>query len=394
MMPEPNPLVVATAEPAILEARSWLDRYDGALGLPMDLSQAGPPFPPDSELLARIAAAAADPDTARYGPVRGESSLRIAYRDHLQTLYGGDFDPEGVTITAGCNQAFFIVALALLQRGDAVLLPSPWYFNHKMTFDMLGINVRPLPCRPEAGYLPDVEEAAAAMDQGVRAVVLVTPNNPTGAEYPTELIAQFHDLCRRRGAWLIVDDTYRDFRRTPHAPHSLATRAWPEDVIGLYSFSKGYAVPGHRLGAIMASASLAPQILKVQDCVQICAGRPIQIAMTWGVQKLDGWRDARRDQVFAASTRLTDALRGSGWTVDGIGAYFAYLRHPYPGTSASAISAGLATQVGVLTIPGGSFGPHQDGHLRLSLPSITSARAADLRSRLSAFDSLQRVHTA
>jgi aspartate/methionine/tyrosine aminotransferase len=374
--------VAATAEPAILEARSWLAGYNGSLGSPIDLSQAAPPYAANNELLERISSAAADPETARYGPVRGELDLRVAYRDHLQEIYGGYYTPESVTITAGCNQAFFIAAMTLLRRGDAVLLPKPWYFNHKMTFDMLGIDVCPLECDRHAGYVPDADEAEASMGGRVRAVVLVTPNNPTGAEYPSELIERFHALCQRKGAWLLIDETYRDFRRRPGPTHAAAQQSWPEGVVGLYSFSKGYAVPGHRLGAIMAPPSLGPEILKVQDCVQICAGRAIQIAMTWGIENLASWRSARREDVFSASETLAKALRGTGWEIDGSGAYFAYVRHPYPDRPSADVAAELARQTGILTIPGTSFGPGQDAHVRLSFPSLTPDLGKEVRRRL------------
>ncbi len=95
--------------------------------------------------------------------------------------------------------------------GTSVILPAPWYFNHQMTLQMLGIGVTPLPCRPEDRFVPDVAAAEALIDATTRALVLVTPNNPTGAIYPEGVIAAFADLARRRGVALIVDETYRDF---------------------------------------------------------------------------------------------------------------------------------------------------------------------------------------
>jgi aspartate/methionine/tyrosine aminotransferase len=324
--------------------------------------------------------------------VRGELDLKVAYCEHLRTIHGGQCEPDNVTITAGCNQAFFITALTLLRPGDCVLLPCPWYFNHKMTLDMLGIGVKPLPTWPEAGYLPDVEAAAASIDQSVRAVVLVTPNNPTGAEYPAALLERFYDLCRQKGIWLILDETYRDFRADVDArPYGLASSGWPEALVSVYSFSKGYAVPGHRLGAITAPTSLSPELLKVQDCVQICAGRAIQSAMTWGLPNLGAWQADRRRDVAHAQLGLSSALGGTGWSIDSSGAYFAYLRHPFGGTSSGQVAEQLARECGILVIAGSSFGPGQLDHVRLSFPGLTPNDSEALANRLAIFAERRRA---
>ncbi len=86
--------------------------------------------------------------------------------------------------------------MALARAGDNVLLPTPWYFNHEMTLTMLGVEPRALPCDPAAGFVPDVATAEALIDARTRAIVLVTPNNPTGAVYPPQTIAAFAALLR------------------------------------------------------------------------------------------------------------------------------------------------------------------------------------------------------
>ena len=101
--------------------------------------------------------------------------------------------------------------MALARAGDAVILPTPWYFNHKMTLDLLGIEAIPLPCLAEAGFVPEAAAAARLVGPRTRAIVLVTPNNPTGAVYPPATIRDFAELCRERGLALVIDETYRDF---------------------------------------------------------------------------------------------------------------------------------------------------------------------------------------
>ncbi|MCP8940651.1 aminotransferase [Alsobacter sp. SYSU M60028] len=383
-----NPHLADTGSPPIPEAQAWLRRYEGARGPLLDLSQAVPGYPPHDDMLARLAAAAGDAACAGYGPIVGDAQLREAYAAHVSELYGARVDAGEVAITAGCNQAFFVAMIALARAGDAVLLPSPWYFNHQMTLAMLGVEARALPCRAEAGFVPDPDEAERRIDARTRAIVLVTPNNPTGAIYPPHVIQRFAELCRRRGLWLVLDETYRDFMPGEgDVPHALfADPAWRDSVVGLYSFSKSYCIPGHRIGAITAGAKLGAEIAKVLDCMQICAARPGQAALAWAIPALAEWREANRQEIAARAAAFEAAVAAApGWRVDSVGAYFAYLAHPFPGLAASRVGERLAAERGVLGLPGSYFGPGQDTHLRIAFANADRARIALLPERLAGF---------
>ena len=288
MAPRVNPLLSGLDAPPIPEARGWARAYDGRVGGLVDLSQAAPGAPPPPELRARLAAAAGSVEAARYGDIQGDAELRMALATQTSALYGGRIDPSDIAITAGCNQAFFVAMLAVAQAGDAVLLPTPWYFNHQTTCELLGIEPRALPCDADAGFVPDPARAEALIDGRTRAIALVTPNNPTGAIYPPETIRAFVELCRRRGLWLILDETYADFLpRRDQRPHDLfADGSWRDVVIRLYSFSKAYAVPGHRVGAMIADRAVTGQVAKILDNMQICAPRAAQIALAWAIGAL------------------------------------------------------------------------------------------------------------
>lgn len=379
-----NPDLLDTATPPIPEAQAWLRGYAGGLGPAINLSQAVPGDPPPAEFLERLAAAAGTAEAARYGDILGDAVLRAAHAADCAALYGTPIAADEVAITAGCNQAFFVSVMAVARAGDAVLLPAPWYFNHKMTLDMLGIEARPLPLAAEDGFVPDVERAAALLDERVKAIVLVTPNNPTGAVYPDGVLQAFRALCADRGLTLIVDETYRDFlpdEGTP--PHGLfADPAWGDTVISLYSFSKAYAIPGHRVGAIVASRAVLAEIGKVLDCVQICAPRVAQLALPWAIENLRGWRAGARATIGERIDAFRTALQPfAGWRIDQIGAYFCYLRHPFEGVPASAVAEALARESGVLALPGSYFGPGQDTHLRVAFANVGSDVIATLGAR-------------
>jgi len=380
-----NPQVLDTGTPPIPAARAWMASYGGGHGPAIDLSQAAPGAPPPAELLARLGAAAARPEVARYGAILGDAALREAYARDVAATYGGDVGPADVAITAGCNLAFLAAVLAVAGPGSSVILPAPWYFNHQMTLQMLGIGVTPLPCRPEDRFVPDVAAAEALIDATTRALVLVTPNNPTGAIYPEGVIAAFADLAKRRGLALIVDETYRDFLADgANRAHGLLARPdWRDTVIQLYSFSKSYAVPGHRAGAITAGPQAMGEILKVLDSVQICAARPAQEALAWAIDGTADWRATMRATIngrIGAFARVVEAC--PGWSISSIGAYFAYVRHPFAGVPAERVAECLAKERGVLGLPGSYFGPGQDDHLRFAFANADEAAIADLPARL------------
>ena len=380
-----NPRVTGVVPPPIPAAHRWAARYGGACGPMLDLCQAVPGYPPHPEILERLAAAARDPASAKYGLINGDLALRESYAAQVSQTYGGAVAADQVAITAGCNQAFFLAMTSIAQAGDSVLLPTPWFWNHQQTCAMLGIEARGLPCGASAGFVPDPARAEALLCPRVRAIVLITPNNPTGAVYPPGVIAEFAALCRRRGIWLILDETYRDFLPDGQPrPHDvLAGPAWAESVIQIYSFSKAYCVPGHRLGAVVAGQPVVQQFMKVLDCLHICPQRAGQAALRWAIDALPEWREGNRATINARADAMREAFRQlPDWRVESLGAYFAYVRHPWPGQASASVAETLAAERGALCLPGSAFGPGQDGHLRIAFANTETQAIPHVAKRL------------
>ncbi|WP_181704095.1 aminotransferase [Chthonobacter albigriseus] len=381
-----NPLLVATDVPPIPAAQAWARAYDGRLGKLINLAQAVPGDPPPDVLLERLGAEARTASAATYGSIYGDLALREALARDVNAVYGGDVIAAEIAITAGCNQAFFVTAMALAQAGDEIILPAPWYFNHKMTLDMLGIVAKPLLARPENGFVPAVEDARALISAKTRAILLVTPNNPTGATYPAAVIAAFAALAEEAGIALVLDETYRDFMPAgAGAPHALfAAEHWRDRVIQLYSFSKAYAIPGHRLGSIIAGTVLMEEIGKVLDCVQICPPRAAQAAIAWAIPETAAWRAQTRDTIVRRADVFRAVVAGApGWSIAAIGAYFAYVAHPFEATG-EAVGERLAREAGVLALPGSFFGPGQEKHLRFAFANVDEASLRLVTERLRA----------
>ncbi|MBY0397241.1 MAG: aminotransferase, partial [Thermoleophilia bacterium] len=269
-----NPAMAATEPPPVMEARRWLASAAFPPERPLiNVSQAAPVDPPPAGLRQALAEAALnDPAAHLYGPVLGLPELRAEVAAQWSAAYGGRILETEVAITQGCNQAFCTILSTIARTGDEVILPTPWYFNHKMWLDMQGIRAVPLPAGPD--MVPEAAAAEALVTDRTRAIVLVSPNNPAGAEYPAGTLRAFLDLARARGLALVVDETYRDFDSRTGAPHDLfADPDWRETLVHLYSFSKAYRLTGHRVGAIVAGAARLAEAEKFLDCVAICLGQ-------------------------------------------------------------------------------------------------------------------------
>jgi aspartate/methionine/tyrosine aminotransferase len=384
-LPPPAATVAATDAPPIPAARAWAARYGGSAGPAIDMTQAVPGYPPPPALLERLAEAAGSRAASGYGPLLGEPALREALAADIAATYGAAVGPGDVAITAGCNLAFAMTMATVAAPGDAVMLPAPWYFNHRMALSLRGVSAVPLPCLAEDGFIPDPDRAAALLHPGVRAIVLVSPNNPTGAVYPPAVIARFAALARNRGLWLVVDETYRDFLPGDAPPHALFDDAsWREHVIHLYSFSKAYCVPGHRVGAVAAGERFMGEFAKAVDTLQICAPRHAQAALSWAVEGLRAWRIGNRAIMAGRAEAFRRALTAApDWRIDALGGYFAYLRLPDGAPDALAVAEHLAAARGLLVLPGPFFGPGQERHLRLAFANAEKAAIGAVPHRLS-----------
>ncbi len=346
-----------------------------------------PAWPPADALTRHLAEAVREPETARYTPILGRDDLRDALAASLSETCGGKVTREQVAITAGCNQAFCLALMALAGPGDEALLAAPSYFNYQMWLEMLGVAPVYLPFRPQRGGIPDPADARARITPRTRAIVLVTPNNPTGAIYPPETIHAFHGLAREAGVALVLDETYRDFLPGEAPPHGLFARpGWEETLIHLYSFSKVYSLTGYRVGALVAAERLLAEVAKAADCVAICAPAIAQEAALFGLQHLAAFRADKRRLVLerVARFRAVFARDTLAYALISAGAFFAYVRHPFAGVPAAAVARRLIEEENVLCLPGSAFGPDQDDYLRFALANIDGDAMAALGDRLEA----------
>jgi aspartate/methionine/tyrosine aminotransferase len=349
----------------------------------LDLAQAAPAYPPPPEVIEHIVEVGREAGGAAYVPSPGLPRLRDAFAADLSQAYGSPVDAERMVVTAGCNQAFCLVAQALTEPGDEVIEALPYYFNYDMWLRMNGVVPRYL--EPGPGLVPSPAAAERLITARTRAIVLVSPGNPSGVTIPPSVLAGFAETAARHNVALIVDETYRSFRDTEEPAHNLfAAPDWGRTVVSLHSFSKELAIPGYRVGAVLASAELNREVMKLLDCVAICAPRIGQEAAWAGLTSARRWRRARAAEVARQRHRLETAMLGrpGGFEIVSSGGFFAWMRHPFPGRATDEVTRGLITRYDTLVLPGTAFLREDRRMFRVSVGNLDPAAVADLTERL------------
>lgn len=387
-VPTPNPWLAAVAPSPIGETKRWVMGRTFPADRPLiDLSQAVPGYPPALELRQHLGELLLDPTMHGYTPILGLPVLREAYAAHLSDFYGAAVAPGEVGITSGCNQAFCLALMSIAKAGDQVIVPRPHYFNHDMWMRMQGVEPVALDFRPGSGAVPNAEDAERLIGPRTRAIILISPNNPTGAVYPRETLHAFFELAKKHGIALLLDETYKDFLPEGQRPHDLFSRPdWRGTLVHLYSFSKVFALTGYRVGAVTAGTELMAEIEKAMDCVSICPPRLAQEAALYGLRNLLPWARNNTAGLKTRADLLGQGLeRSNRWRLVSIGAYFAYVEHPFPGTASTAVSKRMADEENLLTIPGDMFGAGQERFIRLAFANVTDDKIPAVLERLERF---------
>ena len=385
-----NPFLTAIEDPPIDEVQQWIRGREFPKDKPLiDLSQALPSYPPAAELRNHMAELVVDPTMSGYTEIGGIPELKEAYANEISQFYQTRVSSEEVFITAGCNQAFFLSMLTLGKAGDEIILPAPYYFNHRMTLEMLGMTPVLLPCRPKTGMLPEVDIAEMLITPQTRGIVLVTPNNPSGTVYPSGLIEDFYRLAQAKGLYLILDETYRDFLNPEQGlPHHLLNLSWQENLVQLYSFSKSFALAGYRIGAITASSEFLKELVKVMDCAAICAPKLAQRSALYALMHLHDWREEKKHLMNLRAEsfrRHFQENNRSRFRLSTLGPCFAYIRHSEVGKTAYEVAKKLALNENLLLLPGSMFGPDQDSFLRIAFANVEIERFPEMMTRFENF---------
>ncbi|MBC7962254.1 MAG: aminotransferase [Steroidobacteraceae bacterium] len=368
-----SPLITAVHFPPISEVKRWVaERPDGGPEL-IDLCQAVPDYAPAPELTAHLSGLLHDPLLSKYTPDEGLPEVREALCGYYEWKYGARLSPGNLCLTIGASQAFWLAIITLCRAGDEVVLQAPCYFDHPMALEMLGIRRVCAPFVEADGGLPSPATIAGLITDKTRAILLVSPSNPTGAITPPAVIGELLEVARRHNIALILDETYNEFIPDGSRPHELfGDPAWGDHFVHIASFGKTYALTGYRAGLLAASEQFIQHALKAQDTMAVCQPRITQQAVKFGVEHLEGWVADNREMM----TRRHDLFRaefmkpGNRFTLSASGTFFAWVRHPFDDCSGRQAAKKLVDQAGIICLPGEVFGPGLDGYLRLAFGNI------------------------
>lgn len=375
--------------PPVLEVKNWLSNPDLQPSKPLiDVSQAAPTEPPPEKMLEFMAnKILCDNAVNTYGPVLGLDELRESLASKWSRQYQGKVSKENVAVTSGCNQAFCASISSFTSENDEVIIPTPWYFNHHMWLQMAG--VKSIPLDTDANMYPIIEKAEALITDRTRAIVLVSPNNPSGAIYSNQLLQKFFDLCKSNQIRLIIDETYKDFHPNASQPHTLLeNNNWDQVLTILYSFSKTYRMTGHRIGALLTSKENLIEIEKALDTFTVCPPQLGQYAANWGLNNLEAWAAERRTEILQRAKHFSEKfqpLSAAGWSLRGCGAYFAFVEHPFKDES-NILAPLILRDQGILLMPGTMFYPKHNPlgsrSFRIAFANIDKYKISTLLERL------------
>ncbi|QWV93588.1 aminotransferase [Geomonas oryzisoli] len=365
-------LIERVHPPPISEVKGWLAAANTTLDL-IDLCQAIPDYPPPPELIDHLEQVMRDPLTSRYSIDEGLAEVREAICCGYRRLYDACIDPSQICLTIGASQALWLAMVTLCRAGDEVIVQLPAYFDHPMALAVLGIRCVFAPFDESNGGLPDPAVIAGLITEKTRAILLVTPSNPTGAVTPPETIEELHQLARRRNVALVLDETYNSFITGGVRPHDLFREpSWGDHFVHIASFGKTFALTGYRAGMLAASQRFIEHALKAQDTMAVCQPRVTQHAVRYGFEHLSDWvaqnrvMMERRHEVFRAEM----VKPGNPFRLVASGPFFGWVAHPCAGKTGREVAKRLVEESAMLLLPGEVFGPGLEGYLRLAFGNI------------------------
>ena len=341
-------------------------------------------YPPPAEVEKNIRDFWRDPTAHQYGPVEGLAPLRSALERKLAEESGIRLEGREVVVTAGSNMGFLNMLLAISDPGDEIILPEPFYFNQEMA-------VRIADCIPvtvptdDAGHL-QIGVIEGAITKSTRAVVTVSPNNPTGIVYPEADLRAVNEICRAHGIYHISDEAYEYFLYddAEHFSPGAIENSAPHTIC-LYSLSKTYGFASWRIGYAVIPEELFGAMRKVQDTNVICATAISQYAALGALQAGPEYCGPYLADMAMVRRQGIEAMSSLGDRVSLLpsrGAFYLFVKVPgYKGDDLD-LARNLIERFGVAVIPGSAFGVNETCALRASFGALQSDSAIEGLDRL------------
>ncbi|HEU4950256.1 MAG TPA: pyridoxal phosphate-dependent aminotransferase [Candidatus Deferrimicrobiaceae bacterium] len=367
----PSDRAARVQPPIIPIVAGWISETPGTISLGQGVVHYGPP----PAALAAIPAFLRTIPHHTYTPDAGLPELRKAFEEKLRAENGIDAPFERrIFVTVGANQAFLNAVLAICDPGDEVILLSPYYFNHEMAVTLA--SAVPVPVPVDERLQPDLAAIASAITGRTRAIVTVSPNNPTGAVYPRETLAAIHRLCAERGIYHVSDEAYEYFTYDG-ARHFSPGSLGGEHVISLYSLSKAYGMASWRVGFLVAPEHLHRDLMKIQDTVVVTGSAISQFVGLRAMRVGRAHCESHLPSLARVRSKVLERLAAIPDLVEipsATGAFYLFARVNTE-RSALSLSERLVREHKVAVIPGETFGVTRGCWLRVAYGSLREETA-------------------
>jgi len=370
----------AVQSPIIPVVAELIRQCPGTISLGQGVVSYGPP----PEAIAQIQDFLADPENHKYKPVVGLPQLLEAFQRKLESENGLCLGSSSrLVVTAGGNMAFMNALLAITDPGDEIILQTPYYFNHEMAVTMA--SCRPVLVPTDDNYQLQLDAIRGTITSKTRAVVTISPNNPTGAVYPESALREVNELCRERGIYHIHDEAYEYFvydGARHFSPGSLPGAE--EHTISLFSLSKAYGFASWRIGAMAFPERLLTSVQKIQDTILICTPVISQFAAIGALQA--GAAYCR--EKLAAIAEVRELVKkelvslGSLCELPPANGAFYFLLRLHTTLDSMQLTERLIREHGVAVIPGTAFGLHEGCYMRVAYGALQKQTAAKGIGRL------------
>jgi aspartate/methionine/tyrosine aminotransferase len=337
----------------------------------VNLSQGFPDFPAPIEI-KRAAQEAIAADINQYAITWGSKSLRNAIAEKFARTQGVGVDPEReITVCCGSTEAMMSAMMAIVNPGDEVVVFEPFYENYGPDAILSGAQPRFVKLR-EPDWSFDRQELAAAFGPRTKAIILNTPNNPTGKVFERAELEQIRDLCVRWNAFAITDEIYEHMLYDDAQHISMATLdGMRERTITINALSKTYSVTGWRVGWAVAPIEVTSRIRKVHDFLTVGAAAPLQEAGAAALHFPQDYYDTLAREYTVRRDRLLGILTDAGFRCfKPRGAYYIMTDiSAFEFPDDVAFAKYLVKEIGVAAVPGSSFyqnPAHGRTHLRFT----------------------------
>jgi len=320
-----------------------------------------------------------------YTDVVGDTELRTIIAQWHSKTTGQVVTNEQVVVTNGAQCALFAAAQCIMEPGSEVIIPEPMYTTYEALFNATGATVVKVPMRPENDFQVLPEDIAAAVTDKTSAILINSPNNPTGAVFPRDTILAVAEICKRHDLWLISDEVYSTvtFGTEHFSPCSLPNMA--ERTITINSLSKSHAMTGWRLGWVVCPKEMALHLGNLTLCMLFGSPAFIQdaakVALTADLPELELMRQTYQRRRDAFYNQLKD-IEGIHCHLPEAG-MFLMIDIRQTGMSSQEMAELLLNKFDVATLPGAAFGPSGEGHIRVSL-GVSEAELIKASKRIAA----------